>query len=79
MDNPVRNPASVNSLFQESEIEADYTIGWVRIAAGFVLLVSSSAVSASRPSRVLASRSPSAGEDIDIRGSTALAEKMDFR
>jgi adenylate cyclase len=44
-DEPAFTSASVDRLFQESEIEAEYTIGWVRIAAGFVLFASALGVS----------------------------------
>src|SRR5579864_5234419 len=37
--------ASVDRLFHDSEIEAEYTIGWVRITAGFVLIASGLGVS----------------------------------
>jgi hypothetical protein len=39
-DDSATTEASVDRLFRESEIEAEYTIGWVRIAAGFILFAS---------------------------------------
>jgi len=44
-DDSAATEASVDRLFRESEIEAEYTIGWVRIAAGFILFASGLAVS----------------------------------
>jgi adenylate cyclase len=44
-DNFSLSDASVDRLFQDSEIEAEYAIGWVRIAAGFVLFASGLGVS----------------------------------
>lgn len=42
----VPTSASVNKLFRESEIEAEYTIGWIRIALGLALFASGFLVSA---------------------------------
>ncbi len=44
-DNFSLSDASVDRLFQDSEIEAEYAIGWMRIAAGFVLFASGLGVS----------------------------------
>ena len=41
----VPTSASVDKLFRESEIEAEYAIGWVRIAVGLALLASGLLVS----------------------------------
>lgn len=41
----VATSASVDKLFRESEIEAEYAIGWVRIAVGLALLASGLLVS----------------------------------
>ncbi len=39
-ENQDRGRAAVQRLLQESELEAEYTVGWVRIAVGLALLVS---------------------------------------
>jgi adenylate cyclase len=48
------NVTSVAKLFNESEIEAEYMIGWVRIAAGLILFVSGLGISSefALPSKV---------------------------
>jgi adenylate cyclase len=53
-DDSAPTEASVDRLFRKSEIEAEYTIGWVRIAAGFILFAGGLGVSSGIASQSMA-------------------------